>query len=138
MTAIRVNSPSSEDETERLLRQHTSSSTGSIQLEGVVSDTSRSRPSRSKTEVVGTVGSFPETRGGNGFSELNKRERAASRISMPASLKSEPDLDTIMPVPGASGGLTRTTAPGVYGGEGQGEEEEEESPSFTTVEVSSC
>ena len=138
MTAIRVKSPPSEDETEQLLRQHTNSSNGSFQLEGVVSDT-WTRSSRSKAEVGGRSESYPEHHRRNSLSELDRRERAASRISMPASLRSEPDLDTIMPLSGAEGGLTRTAALSGYEGEGQGEDEQDEdTPSFTTVEVSRC
>ena len=130
MTAIRVDTPpEDEDETERLLRPQTSvsSNASSIQLEGVVADNSMGHANRSRTEIGGIPAPYHPS-GRINASDQEGRERAASRTSMPASWKSEPDLDTIMPLPG---GLGRPTALGVYG-EG---EEDGDSPSFTNVEV---
>ena len=75
----------------------------------------------------------------NNYAEVDRRERAGSMLSMPASLKSEPDLDTIMPLPGSY--MPGKAASG--GGEMHQRHDSEESydgrestPSFTTVEVS--
>ncbi len=77
----------------------------------------------------------------------DRRDRASSRNSVPASLKSEPDVDTIMPLPPSSfyprgqggGGYLRAR------GEGSDSEDDREggpySPtmaSFTAVEVREC
>lgn len=73
--------------------------------------------------------------------EVDRRERAGSRFSMPASLRSEPDLDTIMPLPGYMLGRAGGDGRGGEGYQHQDSEESEDgrentlSPSFTTVEV---
>jgi len=137
MTAIKVNTlPAELDEVERPLRPQASmsSNASSIQMEGMVADNSTSRPNRSRTEIGGipTPYSSDHPPGGRiNASDLEGRERAASRLSMPASWKSEPDLDTIMPLPG---GQESPPGFGVYGG-AEEDEEEGDSPSFTNVEV---
>ncbi len=131
MTAIRVNSSSVEDEIEPLLSEQSTrptlvnNSNGSYQLKGVVSDSSTTRQSRSKTEAGWRAA--PQHNRRNSFSEIDGRDRAGSRLSMPTSLRSEPDLDTIMPLPGR---LSQDEY-----GRPEEDEEDEDTPSFTNVEV---
>lgn len=76
-----------------------------------------------------------------------KRDRANSRASMPTSVRSEPDLDTIMPLPGSGfyrksqGGYQRVPGEGSdtdsegSGAGGEGSPYSTAIASFTTVEV---
>lgn len=69
----------------------------------------------------------------------DRRARASSRVSMPVSFRSEPDLDTIMPLPGTRDrtGYQHLTGEGSDTESDTGEDGNVYSPiaSFTTVEV---
>ena len=150
MTEIRVNSPPMEDgeESQGPTRPHLQSTSTSIQLKGLVAD-------NPDVPVATPNSTLERSHAGkrqlDNLTEAEKRERANSRHSIPASLKSEPDLDTIMPLPGtymlsrAAGGVGNGRKGSLLGGgedyqdhHSQGSEDGREnsySPSFTTVEV---
>lgn len=139
MTEIRIKSPDGGAQ-----HPHHQPFSTSIQLQGLVADNPGAAIGLSGSRGAGGTGSLPEKRLRDSLTDVDRRERVCSRVSMPASLKSEPDLDTIMPLPG-SGVLSRTAAGGYDGGgeeeecHSEGSEENGEdhiSPSFTTVEVS--
>ena len=129
MTEILVESLGAEDG----IVQPNLHSNGPIQLQGFAADEPRGERSLTSSSRV--------------ESERERRERANSRASVRDSVRSEPDLDTIMPLPGASfykrgyqhvpgeGSDTDSEGSGVEGG-GINSPYGTAIASFTTVEVS--
>ncbi len=115
MTEILVASLEDEDTLVQPLHRQSSAS---IQMQGFAADESAASP--------------------NSFVFKDQRDRTSSRASQYTSVHSEPDLDTIMPLPGhmkAHGGYHSLP------GEGSDSDGEGSSPtiaSFTTVEVCMC
>ena len=135
MTEILVRSIEDEDTVVQPLHRRGSGS--SIQMQGFAAD---------QTLLLGETGStntatddrFQHSYQSAAASGWERgRERAHSRASQPTSVRSEPDLDTIMPLPGSA--FTRNGG-GYHRLPGEGSDTDSEcanSPaSFTAVEVS--